>query len=728
MLICSDLRTGVGCGAINPNGTPTCGRCNNPLRYAIELHDPGDLIGHYRVQTMIGHGGFGAVYAVESLQQPGLLLALKETFDPASIRSLQDEFTILQGLSHPTLPRYYEWFEHQGSGYLVMELVEGQNLEEILVRRRGPLPEPQVLGYAVQLCDVLSYLHTRQSPILHRDIKPANIRLTPDGLIKLVDFGLLKQGTQTTRMTMRGVGTLAYAPVEQYGGDGQHTDQRSDLYSLGATLYHLLSGQEPLPAGQRLATIDPLPTLRQVNPAIAAHVAAAVTKAMQPLLDQRYPDVARFKAALLDATSSLHAPPAVAPTIPIVRPVAVATAPMPLPPVARPRAPIQPSPPSGAKGSLPLPIFLGAGLVVLIAVIALIFVGRGGQTAVQPTTVAATTAQPTNAPIAAVLPTTEPMTPPATIEPTAIPTVMPTAIPTVVPTAIPTVVPTAVPTIVPTDAPTPLPAWVPEVVEVPAGSFLMGSTDQQIADAVSQGANASWITNEQPQHTLTLPAYWIGKTEVTNAQFRPFVEGDGYTNRAYWTEAGWAWQQAEKITQPAYWNDVTWNGSDYPVVGVSWFEAVAYCRWLSQKIGIDIRLPSEAEWEKAARGSDGRIYPWGNTWDAKRANSNESGLKKTTVGSYPTGASPYGALDMAGNVWEWCATKWQKPYPYQLEDEWQATYLESNTDYRVLRGGSLWNDSTRVRGAYRFFFNARDRYGHWGLRVASRSPLPGSGS
>ncbi|MEI8307482.1 MAG: formylglycine-generating enzyme family protein [Chloroflexales bacterium] len=268
------------------------------------------------------------------------------------------------------------------------------------------------------------------------------------------------------------------------------------------------------------------------------------------------------------------------------------------------------------------------------------------------------------------------------------------------------------------------------MVKVDAGPFLMGSTDQQIADVLRQDAMMTWITNEQPQHTLTLPAYWIGKTEVTNAQFRPFVEGDGYTNRAYWTEAGWAWQQAEKITQPAYWNDVTWNGSDYPVVGVSWFEAVAYCRWLSQKIGIDIRLPSEAEWEKAARGSDGRIYPWGNTWDAKRANSNESGLKKTTpVGSYPTGASPYGALDMAGNVWEWCATKWQKPYPYQLEDEWQATYLESNTDYRVLRGGSSWNDSTVVRGAFRFNDDlARDRYDDRGLRVASRSPLPGSGS
>ena len=666
MLICSDLRTGVGCGAINPNGTPTCGRCNNPLRYAIELHDPGDLIGHYRVQTMIGHGGFGAVYAVESLQQPGLLLALKETFDPASIRSLQNEFTILQGLSHPTLPRYYEWFEHQGSGYLVMELVEGQNLEEILIRRRGPLPEPQVLGYAVQLCDVLSYLHTRHSPILHRDIKPANIRLTPDGLIKLVDFGLLKQGTQTTRMTMRGVGTLAYAPVEQYGGDGQHTDQRSDLYSLGATLYHLLSGQEPLPAGKRLATVDPLPPLRQVNPAIAAHVSAAVTRAMQPLLDQRYPDVARFKAALLDATSSVHVPPAIAPTIPIARPVAVATAPMPLPPVARPRAPIQPSPPSGAKGSLPLPIFLGAGLVVLIAVIALIFVGRGGQT--------------------------------------------------------------AVPTIVPTDAPTPLPAWVPEVVKVPAGPFLMGSTDQQIADAVSQGADASWIADEKPQHTLTLPTYWIGKTEVTNAQFRPFVEGDGYTNQTYWDSAGWQWRTEQKRTQPGCWsyadtwND-TWNGDTQPVVCVSWYEAMAYTRWLSAQTGQTFSLPTEAEWEKAARGPDGLIYPWGNTWEAGRANSKEAGIDKTTpVGQYPSGASFYGALDMAGNAWEWTRSEY-RPYPYNPTDG-REDLRELTKKLFTLRGGSYYLERTNVRCGARVRYNLNLDLNFDGFRVvlAPRSP------
>ncbi len=265
----------------------------------------------------------------------------------------------------------------------------------------------------------------------------------------------------------------------------------------------------------------------------------------------------------------------------------------------------------------------------------------------------------------------------------------------------------------PTAAPTDSTAWVPELVKVPAGPFLMGSSsaDTQARD------------NEQPQHTLTLPDYWIGKTEVTNAQFRPFVEGDGYTNRAYWTMAGWQWRQAENITQPSYWNDAKWNGPDYPVVGVSWFEAVAYCRWLSKQTGIAFRLPSEAEWEKAARGTDGLIWPWGNTWDASLSNSSESGLQKTTpVGSYPDGASPYGALDMAGNVHEWCATQWGKTYPYQLEDEWQVIYLEDDVDdIRVIRGDSLRNDNTSVRGASHSFNDPRLRNYDGGLRVVSRS-------
>ena len=175
----------------------------------------------------------------------------------------------------------------------------------------------------------------------------------------------------------------------------------------------------------------------------------------------------------------------------------------------------------------------------------------------------------------------------------------------------------------------------------------MGSSD---ADTLAQD-------DEKPQHTLELPAYWIGKTEVTNAQFRPFVEGDGYSNQAYWTEAGWAWRQENNRTKPRYWDDPQWNGETQPVVGVTWVEAVAYVRWLSAQTGMEFRLPTEAEWEKAARGTDGRIWPWGNAWAEGPANTSEAGLNTSTpVGQYPAGASPYGALDMAGNVREWCAT------------------------------------------------------------------------
>ncbi|MEI8164845.1 MAG: SUMF1/EgtB/PvdO family nonheme iron enzyme [Chloroflexales bacterium] len=296
----------------------------------------------------------------------------------------------------------------------------------------------------------------------------------------------------------------------------------------------------------------------------------------------------------------------------------------------------------------------------------------------------------------------------ATTAPTALPT--PTA--TTPPTALPTLTATAPPTA------TPPPAWVPALVKVPAGPFLMGSS----------AADTQALDNEKPQQSVTLDTYWIGKTEVTNAQFRPFVEGDGYTNREYWTAAGWVWQQENKITQPAYWSEAQWNGDTQPVVGVSWFEAVAYCRWLSKQTGHEFRLPSEAEWEKAARGPDGLIWPWGNTWEAGRSNSGEAGLQKTTpVGQYPTGASPYGALDMAGNVWEWGATKWGKPYPYQIEDEWQTAYLEADVN-RVLRGGSYYSDQKSVRGAYRSYNGARNRNGNVGLRVASHSLRIDSGS
>jgi formylglycine-generating enzyme required for sulfatase activity len=233
-----------------------------------------------------------------------------------------------------------------------------------------------------------------------------------------------------------------------------------------------------------------------------------------------------------------------------------------------------------------------------------------------------------------------------------------------------------------------------ELIQIPEGVFLMGSSDND-PDA---------DRDEKPQHRLHLPTYYIGKTPVTNAQFRPFLEGDGYTNRAYWSDNGWEWRTKLKRTQPYHWNDKKWNGAAQPVVGVSWYEAAAYCRWLSAQTGDNYCLPSEAEWEKAARGTDGRIYPWGNQApDKTRANFGKAVGRTTPVGIYPAGASPYGVLDMAENVWEWTRSEYQD-YPYNPDDGREEGSDPAGKVF-TLRGGSWYTDRTYVRCAARYWYD-----------------------
>ena len=332
-----------------------------------------------------------------------------------------------------------------------------------------------------------------------------------------------------------------------------------------------------------------------------------------------------------------------------------------------------------------------------------------------PTTAPAESPPPTTAPVvpsSATAPIDAPVKPPPTVASPAVPVAPPPLSAPNAPAPSPTTRTSAL-----SPQPSALPP-LPTLIHIPAGPFLMGSSD----------ADTHAVGDEKPQHTMTLPDFWIGKTPVSNAQFRPFVEGDGYRNQAYWTTVGWQWCEQEQIVKPKYWDDTQWNRADYPVVGVSWFEAVAYCRWLTAQTGHAFRLPSEAEWEKAARGPNGWIWPWGNTWEQGRCNSAEAGLKRTMpVAQYPTGASPYGALDMAGNVWEWVTTKWQS-YPYQLEDEWQTTYQEVGEN-RMVRGGSWVDTQKYVRGASRINYrHARTRHDYPGLRVASHDPMPGAGS
>jgi formylglycine-generating enzyme required for sulfatase activity len=212
----------------------------------------------------------------------------------------------------------------------------------------------------------------------------------------------------------------------------------------------------------------------------------------------------------------------------------------------------------------------------------------------------------------------------------------------------------------------------PEVALVPEGPFLLGSARQR-------DQNARMV--EQPQERHHLPDYYLGLTPVTNAQYLAFVQATDRHPPRDW----------RKGRPPR-------GKEHHPIVNVSWYDAVAYCRWLAGVTGRPYRLPTEAEWEKGARGSDGRIYPWGDRWDPARCNSKEGGVENTTpAGAYPQGASPYGLLDMAGNVWEWTSSLY-RDYPYRADDGREDP---DSADSRVLRGGSWLNLYDSTRCAYR---------------------------
>ena len=232
----------------------------------------------------------------------------------------------------------------------------------------------------------------------------------------------------------------------------------------------------------------------------------------------------------------------------------------------------------------------------------------------------------------------------------------------------------------------------PDMVFVPAGEFIMGSPEGEGED------------DEHPQRTVYLDAFYIGKYEVTNAEYKECVDAGACDPPS----ESWSSTRDPYYGNPEY--------DNYPVIHVSWYDAQAYCEWKGQ------RLPTEAEWEKAARGTDGREYPWDNEFGKNKCNTSESGINDTTeVGSYPDGVSPYGAMDMAGNVWEWVAD-WQDGDYYSKATERNPPGPDSG-EYRVLRGGSWSDDQGFARCSFRLGYVPNLRNDHFGFRVAAS---PGS--
>ena len=256
------------------------------------------------------------------------------------------------------------------------------------------------------------------------------------------------------------------------------------------------------------------------------------------------------------------------------------------------------------------------------------------------------------------------------------PSLTPTSVPAQTPIKV-LATPTAVP---PPPTPTPLPTEEAEeevMVAIPAGEFLMGS-DQEA---------------ERPPHTVSVDAFEIDKFEVTNEEFERFVTETGY-------ETG-----AEKAGEPQTWRTYAEGNPRHPVVKVTWNDAVAYCEWAEK------RLPTEAEWEKAARGTEGYIYPWGNEWDPTKANTKDGGRRGTTVvGSFPEGGSPYGVIDMVGNVREW-VSDWYKAYP---GSDYESPYFGEK--YRVIRGGGWFEETELATTTQRFASSVEARNDDIGFR------------
>ncbi|HPH94825.1 MAG TPA: protein kinase [Anaerolineaceae bacterium] len=329
------------------------------------------LKNRYVIIEKVGQGGMAAVYKVADLLLPGATWAVKEMSDTAivepeekayAVRAFQQESSLLQQLDHPTLPKVIDSFTENNKHYLVMEFIQGQTLESVLIQRGAPFSEFEVLHWAVQLCDVLVYLHNCIPPIIFRDLKPSNIMLMPDGQVKLFDFGIARFFKPGQKKDTIAIGTPGFASPEAL--DGQ-TDGRSDLYSLCVTVYNLLTRYDPV------KSLFSLPPIRKINPAISAEMERILIKGLQFDREKRYANGMELRnefARLLSGKQPTHNLSANAPTLPYAPVPSAVTARNPLPeaPVSRPTTRLL-----LAAAHLSTPQLLGLGAAILVILVGL---------------------------------------------------------------------------------------------------------------------------------------------------------------------------------------------------------------------------------------------------------------------------------------------------------------------------------------------------------------------
>ncbi len=667
-----------------------------------------DKIGKYTLAGEIGRGGMGVVYrgvdpyigrtvAIKTIRLDTLG---KERGREEAMKRFLREAQAAGNLSHPNIVTIYDVGEHEGLIYIAMEHVEGSSLEALLEQGRAFRLE-EIVSLFAQLASALDYAHGRG--IVHRDIKPANILVGRDLKVSIVDFGIARTSASTMTQTGMLMGTPRYMSPEQIGG--RTVDGRSDVFALGAILYELLARRNPF-EGDSITTViykimhAELEPLSDFNKDLPPGLEAVVRKALARDPEQRYRSGGELLAGLRSAVEA----PAPAAAAPGRRAELDRTLRLP--------AEASANGPSSRRGKKRLALVLALLVAALAAAFAVIRLARsGGLDRAAGQGAAAVSVERQDAAAAAapeagvVLPAKEEA---AAAEPP------PAAASTAAP-AVPTQAGSTPPRVArqreavaaadePPAAPLPVPAREEPaappaarnrqgyleatlfngttVVQIPGGEFTVGSP-------AGEGDE-----DEHPARKVHVSAFWLGKTEVTFRQFDAFCADTGRP-------------------QPG---DQGWGRGTRPVINVNWEDADAYCRWLSQKSGRRFRLPSEAEWEKAAHGR----YPWGRKAPAP-ALLNMKGIQDgqectAPVGAFPAGASPYGILDLAGNVWEWTGD-WYDAAWYRIMPARDPRGPAAG-QARAVRGGSWANGPELVRSANRSSEPPASRMGILGFRVA----------
>ena len=634
------------------------------------------LRNRYQIVRQLGQGGMGAVYLATD-QTFGSTVALKETLisDEHLRKAFEREARLLNRLRHAGLPHVFDYFFEGDGQFLVMQFIPGEDLGQQLKRYQRAFAPDDVLKWADQLLDLLDYLHTHEPPIIHRDIKPENLKLTQRGDIILLDFGLAKgstdQMTQVSSKSLFGY-TPHYAPFEQIQGQG--TDPRSDLFALAATLYHLLTAKLPPDAMVRALTTmngqaDPLEPAHVVNPAVPEALGAVLHQAMAMGRDQRPQSAAAMRATLAGLRDDSVAPLASA----------------------------APSPADAV--TVAVPPSSSASLVVAVPARRRAWLAAAG-VAVAVVSIGLVVAAPGQRPGSAVAVPREAA--PADVDLAPI-----TIAPAERTFAFRSASVAAGGAVTQTDRQArsyleDLGKGVAiEMIAIPGGEFLMGTASAEYPD-------------EGPPHTVKIRPFYLSRHEVTQAQWRAVA----------------ALPRVARALDP---DPSAFKGDDLPVEQVSWLDAMEFCERLSRKTRHVYHLPSEAEWEYAARAGTTTHFAFGDALAPTLASYDATvpfaggarGPAPTStskVGSFGV-ANAFGLSDMHGNVSEWCLGEYHASYEGAPGDNrpWMAG---GDTDRHVLRGGS-WDDlAVDCRSANRYSYPREGRRQTIGFRLAMSLTQP----